>query len=95
MIELPRSAVEDAAWDADLDIEEDLRFDYSGRGMYGAKCFGIVGDDTKFLKFLIKFAEREPDLAWELTDRVATDSMGREAIMYFVGATVVDKEDED
>jgi len=92
-IELPREAVENAAWEADLDAEEDLRFDYSGRGQFGAQCFGLVGNDSQFLKFMIKFAELEPDLAWALTDQVRTDSMGYDSIYYFPNATVIDEED--
>jgi hypothetical protein len=96
--ELPRSVVKKIALDADLDPEEDLRFDYSGRFMYGDKCFGIVGDTgcyTKFMMMLYANPDTQ-DISWEIVDDVRTDSMGYDTIFYFPGVTVVDdEEDED
>lgn len=93
-IELLRADVEKAAYEADLDLEEDLRFDYSGRGMYGGKCFGIVADTARYTKFMmLLFADLDRDQAWEMVDQVCTDSMGFDTIFYFPGVFVVDEED--
>lgn len=77
------------------DIEEDyLRWDYSGRGMYGRSCFGIVGRMADYSRFLVALAtegEEGHDVAWELTDRVSTDNMAYDTIFYFPGAQIEDE----
>ena len=57
-----------------LDLGGKLRVDYSGRGMYGATCYGIVTDD--------------PDACVEEAAARGIrgskrDSMGRQAIVYW------------
>ena len=54
--------------------EDDLRENYSGRGMYGSTCYGIVTDDPEELI----------DRAIELGLRgECTDSMGLSTIVYW------------
>lgn len=76
-------AVVMAADMAGIDIDDDLRRDYSGRGMYGDKCFGIVCGDREYGAFLVELAGDDPELARELADSVKTDSMGTRAIYYW------------
>lgn len=52
-IELKKSVVEQAAWDTDVDLRED----YSGRGMYGDVCFGVVGDTEDLERFETELAK--------------------------------------
>jgi hypothetical protein len=76
--------------------EEDVRWDYSGRGMYGDRCFGIVGtlvDYTAFLLELSVLARNDADywdLAMELSQHVNTDNMAYSTIYYFPSVKVVE-----
>lgn len=97
MVEIDRFTIEDAAWDADLDTEKVLYDGYSGRGMYGRKCFGIVGSMEDYSKFLVRLTQSDPDIAWDLAQSVDSDSMGYESIFYFPGYQLSseDSEEED
>lgn len=71
-------------------IVEDYRTGYSGRGMYGGKCVGIVGSMADFINFVKSIAERvyvdEEDEAidfWAYLDDVEIDSMGLDSIFYW------------
>ena len=56
--ELTKELVTEIAWAADLDVEEQLRFDYPGRGyVYSGKSFGITGDLSLLLKFVTAAAQ--------------------------------------
>lgn len=96
MPSVERDVIESAMRDADLD-EDKLYENYSGRFMYGHKCFGIVGGIEDYGKFLIQLTKVDYDLAWDLAQSVRTDDMGCESIFYFVGYQLADedKEDED
>lgn len=81
-----------------------LREEYSGRGMNGSTCVGMVGDEGDLIRFVSRLTSLAEDyeldgyeLATELADRLAVDSMGRGAtIYYFPGVTIGDPdEDED
>jgi hypothetical protein len=68
----------DALYHVGLD-EDNLREDYSGRGMYGDKCIGIVCDISELVDFVAHYAvsasnNDEPDYDW-LRD-ISADSMG-------------------
>lgn len=76
-------AVVMAADMAGIDIDEDLRRDYSGRGMYGDECVGIVCGDREYGTFLTELADDDPELARELADSVKTDSMATRTIYYW------------
>lgn len=91
-MQISKDAILEAAWEADIDPEDDIRWDYSGRWMYGAKCFGIIGNTAAYARFLLKLAEGgNPDAAWELADVVRTDSMAYDTIFYFPNVDVVDE----
>jgi len=68
----------DAAAAAELRVRS-----YSGRGMYGETCLGIVTDNVA--KTLLTLASCLPDgmLADLAEETVCTDSMGRNAIVYW------------
>lgn len=78
-------------------VDGSLRASYSGRGMYGDGCFGVICDSPAEAMGRIVFElcvnfQRE-DLAEELLDGMQTDSMGRGAILYWPGVTVEDAEE--
>jgi len=73
------------AEDNDIKVYEQ----YSGRGMYGSKCFGLVGDDP--VKMAMGLAVRlacddNMELANRLSDCVRYDNMGLDSIVYFTRA---------
>jgi len=89
----------EAAYDADLEPEEAIMNDYSGRAMYGDTCLGIVADsEAKVVEVLFRYASR---VAWRADDAetvaeslddmaslvsgMRTDSMGLSMIAYFPG----------
>lgn len=55
----------------------DLRTDYSGRGMYGTRCVGIVGPNPLEI---VEAVASQTDLRG-----AQQDSMGRDAIVYWPG----------
>lgn len=76
---------------------EHLINDYSGRGMGRERCFGLIGDDRLWAKFLASLTELEmlarPDdeeAKWSnlLADIVNSDSMGHDKIFYFPGVSL-------
>lgn len=82
----------------DLHDEEDfqVRVNYSGRGMFGEECLGIVGSDTttviyKIMEVIMDEYGDEKDtqlelfheLAEMLSDGSEQDSMGLQCIVYF------------
>lgn len=80
---------------ADL-FDFDIREDYSGRGMNGATCFGVILDHDELNKvhfafgYMAGYREGSEDDEgrdnWSALARCArTDSMGRQAIVYFRG----------
>lgn len=91
---LARATVVDALYDAGLD-EDALYEGYSGRGMLGADCFGIVGYVSDVTKFLIRLVaqddEQGVDLAESLADSMRSDGMGTSTIFYFPGYEVEKK----
>lgn len=54
-MELTKAAVDTAAFDADVE----LRDDYSGRGMYGEECWGVVGELDSLRKFELGLAKSQ------------------------------------
>lgn len=65
-----RDAVEAVA----AEVGGTVRKDYSGRGMYGATCYGIVTDDS------VNCIEIAAEHGLK---RAEADSMGRQAIVYW------------
>lgn len=64
--------------DVASEIGGEVRYDYSGRGMYGKTCVGIVGDDAT-------------EIIEETSARglrgSRTDGMGRQVIVYWETVT--------
>lgn len=96
----------DALCQMGCDGEDDaqVRADYSGRGMYGATCFGVVCGShqiglvalaiTAAIADIVESNGEDTDYA-ELIDTAAgivgtmrVDSMGRDQIAYFPGWTL-------
>ena len=73
----------------------DLREDYSGRGMFGRSCIGIVGDFNP-LHLVLCLADvlrdEEFDNAEDILGRPCQDSMGLSTIVYFPS---LNKEEEE
>jgi len=75
--------------------------DYSGRGMYGGKCFGLVFEGTVgqfFSAFLQSLSDEDISLKHELADlfdQMQTDSMGRWATIYYFPGWILEEETED
>jgi len=64
----------DAAEAIAREIGGKVREDYSGRGMYGKTCLGIVcDDDTECIELAAQYGFR----------RAQTDSMGKQMIVYW------------
>jgi hypothetical protein len=85
MQKVSRQMIEDAALLADLDREDAIYEDYSGRGMYGEKCLGIVGSGAECARFLVEITAADPDLGREMARKQREDSMGRDMIAYYPG----------
>jgi hypothetical protein len=82
----------------DFDYDARLRPHYSGRGMYGRTCIGIVHNDANtpaaFLYILAdELGEDFLDLLQDLGS--AQDGMGLSTITYFSGLSVADDVEED
>lgn len=80
--------------DYDEEVGAQVRDDYSGRGMYGTTCIGVVIGDLRFLPAITAelayiVGELAPsdditaltEFLWELPTE--TDSMGRSTIVYW------------
>ena len=84
------SILEDLAQEVGL-YPEAVRTEYSGRGMYGKRCVGIVLDDvTQMLTIGAGLQEALGEIP-----NARTDSMGRGMILYFPDLQVEDEEDPD
>lgn len=84
---------------------DEIRMDYSGRGMYGKECFGIVtgeslwnvrGELEEIRKDYEEDGELYDDLCTLLENEPSEDSMGMDRIYYWTRVQVVaDDTDED
>jgi hypothetical protein len=72
--------------DDGIDVTIDPHWDYSGRGMFGAECFGIVGDARTLVAFMLYVVPKLVEdgvttlNAWL---HVRHDNMARETIFYW------------
>ncbi|MFJ5532483.1 hypothetical protein [Streptomyces sp. NPDC093261] len=92
MYSVPRQMIANALDQAELD-EDALYEGYSGRGMFGEKCFGIVGNMTTFARFIVGIAAQDyegAEMAQLLADAVSSDNMGYDSIYYFPSYTIED-----
>lgn len=102
---ITRTLLNDILTDADID-DDAVRYDYSGRGMYGITCLGLMGDHSTLLAFVAELARRQAefdatgddDVAPDLFDalnivvsNVAVDQMGHDLIFYWPRLVVVDE----
>ena len=94
----------------DLHDGEDflVRVNYSGRGMFGEECLGIVGSDTTTVIYKIMDAimdeycdEKDTqlalfhELAEMLSDGSEQDSMGQQCIVYFPYVEIDEEKKEE
>lgn len=103
-MEINKRDLIDFLYAADVDPDEDVRWNYSGRGMYGRTCFGIVGKLDDLLKFVYFCGvtdgiEQENDresIFADMMSGVCSDSMGYDTIYYWPELVVlVGEEDEE
>lgn len=86
--------------------DEQVRCDYSGRGMYGKTCFALVGGYATLTTFVAEVARRQglfdatgddsvnPDLFDALdaiVNGLAVDQLGHDLIFYWPRLVVVDQ----
>jgi hypothetical protein len=83
MTTIDRTQIIETLEDAGLS-EDDIRDDYSGRGMYGRECFGFVGSDRDLIRFVVGLA-RVTDEDYDWLANVCTDNMGLSTIYYWPG----------
>jgi hypothetical protein len=77
------------------EVNGDARADYSGRGMYGNVCVGIVASDLLELGAAIAETVEDEELRKELLSNSRTDSMGYDTIVYWTRVTCSDAPEED
>ena len=77
------------------EVDGNIRTDYSGRGMYGKTCVGIVVDNLLALGGAITSVIEDEELRKELTTNSNTDSMGYDTIVYWTRVTCPDADEED
>lgn len=106
MYYIPESLIERALEEEGLNTEENLHREYSGRFMYGKKCFGIVCErEAEVIGFFLALHgivqdeapdyEVDFDLAFDLKEVMSRDSMGLSSIAYFPGFLVGNEPEED
>lgn len=87
----------------DTDFREDDELGifrtYSGRGMYGKYCLGLVIAGSDVFEVAMNLAEAliRADADYELVEafkHVSTDSMGHDTVYYWKNIAVVDEADD-
>ena len=79
------------SWLEENGLELELFYDYSGRAMFGAQCFGIAGDLAEIQAALLDFALSNPEMGEAVREAVKGqrfDNMGLDMIMYFPGVKI-------
>lgn len=84
-MDLSNETFEAAAQSAGVEVYDD----YSGRGMFGARCTGVTGSRAEVQRFYIEVATRDAEMAKALGDRERTDSLGMGMIAYWPGVVFV------
>ena len=79
--------ISEALTEADL-AESAVYTNYSGRGMYGKECLGIVGSLGELLQFVLAMESLGQDTTW--VQNVRQDSMGLDSIFYWPSIEVED-----
>ncbi len=84
---------------ADAGEEVNLRQDYSGRGMNGSNCIGIIVDsyygEYEIGRMVGRIAATNPDLVWIEEAEPRFDSMGKDRIVYWPSISVESAEEDD
>lgn len=85
--------------------EEDVKSNYSGRGMYGKTCLGLsLYGASKALDVGVALHKVLGEEAWEVIQTANMDSFGMGVILYFTGVQLdedlpdvelLDEDDED
>jgi hypothetical protein len=90
--EIYAGAIESALSDTDIEPRQ-LRFDYSGRFMFGKSCLGLTGELRDLAEFLLYVVpETGIDAEWQ---DVKMDSMGMNMIFYWPSIQVITSTDEE
>lgn len=76
-------------------VQGTYRVAYSGRGMYGESCVGIVTNDLLELGAVIAESIEDEELRKELISNSRTDSMGYDTIVYWTRVTCPDADEDD
>lgn len=107
---IKRELLEEILDQAGIDLVSDVRWDYSGRSMYGRTCFGFVGGLQDLARFFTELGRGQgwfdqsgdPDEYPDLCDLVdalqrslTRDSLGFDTIFYFPGVDVTEEDQED
>lgn len=84
--------VDGDTYDNDNGHQIDIYREYSGRGMFGATCFGIVVNaiGASYLVFAALSHVLGQENLTELATSACEDSMGRDTIVYFPEFKIVD-----
>jgi hypothetical protein len=90
-MKIKKEDIIEAVMEADLDPEDCIRWNHSGRGMYGKECFGLIGDAAEFGRLIVELTVMiGADDTRRLTNFMVTDNMGLRVIFYFPGVEVVE-----
>jgi len=87
-----REEFQDLVYAAGLS-EEDIRWDYSGRGMYGRECVGLTCSESEMFGFIGEVARATEDDDWDWVKDVRSDSMGLDTIWYWPNVSVEEEDD--
>lgn len=88
----PRDVFQSAVTNAEID-PDNIREDYSGRGMYGEMCLGVTHESpADLLRLFANLGEMTgtdgftlQDKVWQLAGAARSDNMGYDTITYFPG----------
>lgn len=86
---ISKSTARDLAYSVGMEPDDALYLNYSGRGMYGRECFGIVGTVSDLLGFVTEAVRRDKDGDEAVAEfvryieDVSTDNMGYDLIFYW------------
>lgn len=71
--------------------------EYSGRGMYGATCFGVTGPTSVLGRFLValRMYDEHVELCEGLAEAATHDDLGLGSIWYFPGFRLNDGQHDD
>lgn len=86
---ISKNTARDLAYSVGMEPDDALYLNYSGRGMYGRECFGIVGTVSDLVGFVTEAVRRgavgDETVAGfvQYIEDVSTDNMGLDMIFYW------------